>query len=177
MNVINKEIEVKILEVNREKIEQTLKTLGAKKVFDGIIRTVFFDYVDGRIAAAKNVLRLRSKGGKTELTFKKVFSSTDVKTAEEYSMEVSSSEMACKILQNLGLAAIESMDKHRISYKLADANFDFDRYLGDYSYIPEFLEIEADNIEKIHSYAKQIGYKPQDCKPWSTSDLVNQYKK
>jgi predicted adenylyl cyclase CyaB len=176
MLTMTKEIEVKILEVNREETEQILENLGAKKVFDGNIQTVFFDFSDGRITAAKNVLRLRSKVGKTELTFKKVSSYIDAKTAEEYSMDVSSIEAANKILENLGLVAVECMDKHRISYKLGDANFDFDRYLGEFAYVPEFLEIEADDIKKIYSFAQQFGYKPQDCLAWSTDELIKHYR-
>lgn len=41
------EIEVKILEVNRTKIERTLAGLGAKKVFDGNLETLFFDFKEG----------------------------------------------------------------------------------------------------------------------------------
>jgi adenylate cyclase class 2 len=171
-----KEIEAKILEVNREKIEQTLEAMGAKKVFDGNIQTVFFDFSDGRIGAAKNVLRLRSKEGKTELTFKKIASGNASKTAEEFTVEVSDCEEAVKILKNIDLSPTERMDKHRISYKLANANLDFDRYLGEYSYIPEFLEIEAESTQKIHDYAQQLGFKPQDCMAWSTGDLIKHYR-
>ena len=35
-----KEIEAKILEIDRKKIEETLSTLGAKKIFDGEIETI-----------------------------------------------------------------------------------------------------------------------------------------
>ena len=54
-----KEIEVKILGIDRRKVEQTLTGLGAEKVFDGEIQTFFFDFKDGRIIKAKDVLRLR----------------------------------------------------------------------------------------------------------------------
>ncbi len=39
------------------------------------------------------------------------------------------------------------MQKHRVSYILGDARFDFDKYGGDYGYIPEFMEIEAKSID------------------------------
>ena len=172
-----KEVEVKILEVKRKKIEETLSKLGAKKVFDGDIQTLFFDSKDGRIIKAKDVLRLRKEEDKIELTYKKVRFDEAAKKAEEYSVEVSDLEMTEKILQNLGLGIIDDMLKHRVSYKLDTARFDMDRYLGKYDFIPEFLEIEAENVEAIYKYAELLGFKPKDCLPWSTKELIEYYSK
>ena len=172
-----KEVEVKILEVKRKKIEETLLRLEAKKVFDADIQTLFFDFRDGKIIRAKDVLRLRKEEDKIELTYKKVRVDKSVKNAEEYSVEVSDLEMTEKILQNLGLGIIDDMLKHRVSYKLDTARFDMDRYLGRYDFIPEFLEIEAENVEAIHRYAGFLGYMPKDCLPWSTKELIEYYSK
>jgi predicted adenylyl cyclase CyaB len=169
------EIEVKILEVNRSLVEETLSRLGAKKIFDGDIKTLFFDFREGTIVKQKNVLRLRKEKDKSELTFKKVHITKTAKTAEETSVEVSSLEATKKILENLGLSVSESMQKHRVSYTLPNARFDFDCYLGEYHYIPEFLEIEAKSIDLIHKYAELLGFKVKDCLPWSTVELIGHY--
>jgi adenylate cyclase, class 2 len=170
-----KEIEVKILEVNRAKVEDNLFGLGAKKIFDGDIQTFFFDFKDGSIVSAKNVLRLRKEQNKIELTYKKVHITKNAKVAEEYSVGVSDFEIMKKILENLGLFVTESMEKHRVSYELDKAHFDIDCYQGDYAYIPEFLEIEAENTESIHKYAALLGFKAKDCLPWSTVQLISHY--
>ena len=60
-----KELEVKILEVNRKKVEEILASCGAKKIFDGDIQTLFFDFKDGTIIKAKDVLRLRKEQDKS----------------------------------------------------------------------------------------------------------------
>ena len=65
---------------------------------------------------------------KPELTYKKVHVTQTAKTAEEYTVEVSSLETMKKILENLGLSVTESMQKHRVSYKLGHVRFDIDRY-------------------------------------------------
>ncbi|HLN89632.1 MAG TPA: class IV adenylate cyclase [Candidatus Binatia bacterium] len=169
------EIEVKILEVNRALIEKKLERLGAKKVFDGEVETLFFDFQDGSIIKQKNVLRLRKEQDKIELTYKKVHVTKTAKTAEEYSVEVSSIETVEKILKNLGLKVIERTQKHRISYILDIARFDFDRYSANYDYIPEFLEIEAKNTDSLYKYAELLGFKAKDCLPWSTTDLIKHY--
>jgi adenylate cyclase, class 2 len=170
-----KEIEVKILEVNRTTVEENLASLGAKKIFDGNIQTLFFDFKEGTIVKQKNVLRLRKDQEKIELTYKKVHVTPTAKTAEEISVIVSNLESMKIILENLGLSIIDEMKKYRVSYTLDDARFDFDRYSDKYEYIPEFLEIEAKSPELIYKYAKFLGFEAKDCLPWSTTDLIKHY--
>jgi predicted adenylyl cyclase CyaB len=172
-----KETEVKILEIDKKKIEQTLKEKGAEKVFDGEIQTLFFDFRDGRIVKAKDVLRLRREEEKIELTYKKVRFTQTTKIAEEYSVEVSNLETMRKILENLGLSITESMEKHRVSYTLDHVRFDIDRYFGSYDFIPEFMEIEAENTASIHKYAALLGFKKEECLPWSTVELIQHYSR
>jgi predicted adenylyl cyclase CyaB len=169
------EIEAKILEVDRPKLERTLMILGAKKVFDHEILTLLYDFKNGTIIEQKNVLRLRKEQERVELTFKKVTYTRTAKTAEEYSVEVSNLETTQRILQNLGLSVIDKTQKHRVSYILDGTRFDFDQYLGEYEYIPEFLEIEAKTTGLIHKYAKVLGFEAKDCLPWSTTDLIKHY--
>ncbi len=171
------ETEVKILEVNRKKIEQTLTGLCAEKVFDGDIETLFFDFKDSRIIKAKDVLRVRKEQDKVELTFKKVHADKTAKRADEYTVEVSNLETVRIILENLGLKVTESMQKHRASYTLDRVRFDIDRYFGKYGYIPEFMEIEAENADLIQEYASLLGFKKKDCLPWSTTELIQHYSR
>lgn len=170
-----KELEAKILEIDRKKVEEALAILGAKKIFDGDIQTFFFDFANGEIVKSKDVLRLRKEQNMAELTYKKVRFTETVKVAEEYSVEVSNFETMKKILENLGLFITEKMEKHRISYKLDQARFDIDCYFGDYKYIPEFLEIEAENTDSLHRHAALLGFKAEDCLPWSTQELIHHY--
>jgi adenylate cyclase class 2 len=170
-----KEIEVKILEIDRKKVEETLISLGAKKILDSDIQTIFFDFLDDKIVKAKDVLRLRKEEDKIELTYKKVHATQTAKEAEEYSVDVSSIDVMRKILENLGLRETENMLKHRISYKLDNVRFDIDRYMENYSFVPEFMEIEAESTDLIDKYAEVLGFKPKDCLPWSTYDIVKYY--
>ena len=156
-------------------MRKLLVDLGAKKVFDGAIQTFLFDFKDGRIIKAQNVLRLRKAQDKTELTYKVVRATETAKLAEEYSVEVSNLEATQKILEKLGLFVVERMHKHRVSFSLDQARFDIDCYLGDYGYIPEFLEIEAENVDSIHKYADLLGFKPERCLPWTTDELIRHY--
>lgn len=168
------EIEVKILEVDPQKVAKALAKLGAQKVFDGDIETLFIDTEDGEIHKSRDVLRLRKEGSKTELTYKEVKFGEKSKVAEEHTVEVSDCDETLKILQLAGLSVKQRMNKHRVSYKTADARFDIDTYRGEFSFIPPLMEIEAaeDAIEK---YAKQLGYEHKQCLPWSTDELIKHY--
>jgi adenylate cyclase class 2 len=173
--MLMQEIEAKILEINREKVEYGLAKMGARKVFDGEMETFFYDFKDGSIVKSRNVLRLRREGTQVVLTYKNVTANREAKIAEEYSVVVSDLAGIQKILEELGFVLIESMQKHRTSYDLKGAHFDIDRYSGKYGYIPEFLEIEAISIESIHNYARAMGFKEEQCLPWSTAQVIDHY--
>jgi predicted adenylyl cyclase CyaB len=168
------EVEVKILEINPQHTAEALTRMGATKVFDGDIETLFIDTKDGEIHKRRDVLRLRREGDKSELTYKEVTFQAGAKVAQEHTIEVSDCETTLKILQLSGLSVTQRMDKHRLSYKTADARFDIDTYQGEFGFIPPFMEIEASE-NTIQKYAKQLGYEKKQCLPWSTDELVAHY--
>ena len=169
-----KEIEVKILEIDKQKIIQELTALGGKKIFDDEVTTVFLDFPDNRIHQMKDVLRLRKNGENVELTYKKVYHDKKLKIADEYSVTVSQLDATLAILQNLGLLVKQKMKKHRTSFKLDNIQIDIDKYQDDFAFIPEFMEIEGSegNIKK---YAGLLGFQQKDCLPWSTDELIMHY--
>jgi predicted adenylyl cyclase CyaB len=168
------EIEVKILDINREMIENKLTSLGAIKVFDDDILTLFLDTQNSQIRKRKDVLRLRKVKNTVELTYKEVQANQSVKVAEEYTVQVSDLEAMLKIFQALGLSPTQKMQKHRTSYSVGDVRFDIDKYSGEFGFIPEFLEIEGP-VEDIKKYVKALGYQEKDCLPWSTDELISHY--
>ncbi len=172
-----REIEVKVLEVDRKSVEAKLRKLGAKKVFDDDIEAIFFDFKDGSIRNAKNTLRLRREGKKVKIAFKKFLPHEKVKVREEVEVEVSDFDEMKRILGFLGLMPKLSMKKHRISYKVDGVLFEFDKYFRKYDYVPEFMEIEAKDAKTIYKYAEKIGFRREDCKPLGGNALIKKYKK
>ena len=171
-----KEIEIKIIEIDRKKVESDLATLGAEKTFDGDVQTWFFDFQDGRITRARNLLRLRRIGDKIDLTFKKFEESQSAKVRSEYEVSISEFEAMQSILESVGLISTWRMEKHRTSYVLRGrVQVDIDRYTGDFSHIPELVEIQGGDVSIIREYAKLLGFGPDDCKSWDTFDLIHYY--
>lgn len=170
-----KEVEVKVLEINRKSVVEKIFAHGGVQIFDGDVSTAFLDYPDNRIHLRKDVLRLRKESGATELTYKKVRFEKAVKVAEETTVQISSLEDAMLILQNLGLTIKENMEKHRTSLKIGEVRVDIDQYFGDYAFIPEFLEIEGPE-SAIGKVATSLGFQENDCLPWSTDELIKHYR-
>jgi adenylate cyclase class 2 len=170
------EVEVKIIAIDSGKVEEKLKSLGGSKTFDGDVETAFFDLPGNPIAQANNLLRLRKKGDKCELTFKKFVADEGAKVREEYEVLVSDFDAARRILESIGLVEFQRMKKHRISYTLKDGvTADIDRYREELSYIPDLIEIEGKDIATLRSHITLLGFNPEDAKSWTTFDLLNYY--
>lgn len=171
-----KEVEVKIIEIDRETVEARLRSLGAKKILDDEVETLFFDFPDNSISKAKNLLRLRRVGNETTLTFKKFVENGFAKIRIEHEVSVSDLEAAISILESLGLIIPLRMEKHRTSYALKNGvAVEIDKYIGQYAHIPTLLEIEGPDTPTIHEQAKLLGFEPEQCKSWTTFDLIDYY--
>jgi len=170
-----KEIEVKILEIDRSRLEGKLISLGARKVFDDEIHALYYDFPDNAIRSKGCTLRLRREGTKSVFTLKKDFESTEAKIREEQEIEVSDFTGMKHLLETLGMNAWLDIKKHRTSYELRGVRFELDAYHDAYGYIPQFLEIEGRDIETIYAYAELLGFSKNDCKPWDILQVAAYY--
>jgi len=170
------EVEVKIIAIDRGKVEARLKSLGATRTFEGDVESVFFDLPGNPITKANNLLRLRKRGDRSELTFKKFVADENAKVREEYEVLVSDFDSTRLILESIGLAGFQHMKKHRISYADEDGvTFDLDKYMGNLAHIPDLMEIEAKDIVTVRSHVQLLGFDPKEAKSWTTFDLINYY--
>lgn len=166
------EVEVKILEIDVSAIEKKLTDMGAKKVFEGDIQASLFDFPDSRLDKEQSFVRLRSKGNKTELVFKKRIPDEVAKSYHELQVEVSDLKQAWGILEGIGLVeTVHGRKKHRISYALADAHFELDEFEG----MPAFLEIEVSDSRELPKWVEALGYTMEDAKPWSGKEVYEHY--
>jgi adenylate cyclase class 2 len=172
-----KEIEMKVIDIDQKEIEAKLLQMGAKKTFDGLMITHFYDYPDHRIQKAKDLIRLRKKENTTFLTFKKYVTHATAKVREEYEVNVSDFDATDAILKNLGLNITLTIKKMRTSYQLDGTTFDFDTHMDEYSYIPVFFEIESKSVNMIQQYVKLLGIKEDAVKAWTFFDIADHYLK
>ena len=170
-----KEIEIKILEIEQEAVEERLVSLGAKKVFDGEIHALYYDFTNTALKDSGRALRLRLEGTKSVLSLKKFVESKEAKIREEHEIEVSDFNTTKYLLESIGLNAWLEMKKHRTSYELRGVHFEIDQYHDAYNYIPQFLEIEGHDIETIYVCAELLGFSKKDCKPWDILQVAAYY--
>ena len=170
------EIEVKILNIDEKDVIRKLDNLGAKKVFDGIIESYFYDK-DNKLKKNNDLLRLRRMGDKTLLTFKHKVSKDEVKIYDEHETEISNFEDAKNIIESLDYKQEKILRKTRISYRIGKTKFEIDKYIDEYSDIPTFLEIEAESKEEIFRNVEILGFQRKDCCSKSTDEIIKDYKK
>ncbi len=169
------EIEVKVLEINRRKVLKRLKSLAAKKIFGGVLKTVYFDFPDFALQKQKQVLRLRKSNQKTFLTFKTRLPNKKSVASEEIEFEVADFFKAQKFLKRLGLVSILVYEKKRESYRAFGVRMELDKFLGKFKKIPLFLEIEAHSEKELFGALKQLGFSQKDAKAWHGGQLLSHY--
>lgn len=169
------EVEIKILEIDRKEVEEKLLSFGARKTFDDKIHAVYYDDSHNTIQRNRGTLRLRKEGSRSVFTFKTYVERSDAKVREEKEVSVTDFDTMKSILESIGFSPWLEMKKHRTSYEVAGVHFEFDKYLDEYGYIPEFLEIEAGDIGTVLKYAEHLGFTKEDCKPWDAVEVARYY--
>ncbi|MBW2973426.1 class IV adenylate cyclase [Candidatus Woesearchaeota archaeon] len=162
-----KEIEVKILDIDKDKIIKKIEEAGAKKIFEGDTISHFFYMPE------EETLRLRQEGNKTFLTYKKKEPHKTLKIMEELEVDISDIEEMKKILEKLGFKMRQSFTKHRISYKLNKARYEIDTWPE----IPTYLEVEAPTEKDIKDALEIIGLDIKNSVPWSANEVYKKYGK
>lgn len=170
-----REVEVKIIDIDRMKVEERLLSLGARRTFDGEMHDIYFDFPGRSISASRNLVRLRSRAGGAILAFKRFVDDDAAKIREEHEVTVSDFDTARTILEGLGLEAWLVLRKRRVTYELGEAHIDIDQYRDDFDFIPVFLEIEAEDADAVRRCAGLLGFGPDDCRAWTALDLAAHY--
>lgn len=165
-----KEIETRILEINIAMVMKKLETLGARKIYDGLIEDVYFDLPGQILHKAHKRLRLRKKTDGYTITLKERIEKTRVKVKEENETTVGDGQTMETILNGLGLSEERREQKHRVSYMLKGIHFEIDSAPG----IPPVLEIEG-NEKVIGEYIQLFGFSWEDAKPWSWREVQEHY--
>jgi adenylate cyclase class 2 len=171
-----KEIEVKILDINKDQIIEKLRNLGAIQTFEGELATIYYDYPQGSLGAEKKVLRLRKKGTTNELTFKAALPDSQHSFAKEMQEEevlVTDFEKMNLIIKHLGLVPIRSFSKKRTSFQYQEFHFEIDEYPN----IPPLLEIEAQSKERLKEILDILGYRLDQVSNLSSFDVLAHYQR
>lgn len=142
------EYEVRVLEIDKEKLIAKLEKLGATKIADFEYKRRVYNF---NPPTDKKWIRLRTDGTKTTLTIKKI-ESLEIDGTKEIEIEVSDFEETNNILEELGYKAHTYQESKRTRYVLKDVELDIDTW----PYIPTYLEIEGKDEEAVKDMIKLL---------------------
>ena len=150
------EKELKILEINKEKVIEKLISLGAKKTFEGYIHDVYYDFSKDKgedsMENMERRFRIRKKWQDHLYTIKKREEHDKLKVAQESEYKITDIEWFQRVLEKYGMKQIREKSKYRISYEIDDFVFEIDEY----EWIPAILEIEGSSYLNIKLWVEKL---------------------
>ncbi|KPU27701.1 adenylate cyclase [Caloranaerobacter sp. TR13] len=157
-----KELEVKVLDIDKDEIEERLKEIGAELISREYQINTIFDTEDRVIKNKQNgYLRIREKRDLDKglvsyiFTLKRNISKDGVRENLEIETKVEKKEALTKILESLNLKIVHEGTKERIKYKYEDIIFDIDTWDKE-TYPYTYLEIEVKQKEDLQRAIKLL---------------------
>lgn len=157
-----REKEVKVLNIDKDDIENKLKNIGATLIKDEEQINIRFDSEESilkrnlngylRIRITKNLLNGETKN---TMTFKKSISRDKLRINEEIETEISNVEETTKIIEILGYKKKRPGLKHRRSYFYDNIIFEIDTWDKE-TYPKPYLEIEMSTEEDLEKAIKLL---------------------
>ena len=135
------EYEVRVLEIDKEKIIQKLEQLGATKIADYNYKRRIYNF---NPPTYQKWIRLRTDGKRTTLTIKKL-ENLEIDGTKEMEIEVSDFEETNLMLNELGYVSHSYQENNRTRFILNDVEIDIDSW----PYIPPYLEIEGKDKRSV----------------------------
>jgi len=149
---MEKEIETRFLEIDKDELIKKLVSLGATDKGEEKLDEIIFHAVDGSWVGKRKFVRIRKTKNKIELTYKENVEQT-VDSAREIELEISDMDKCSQLLEKIGLKAMRRLEKYRHTFKLNDVTIDIDTWPK----IPVYVEVEGPSVEAVQNACKQLG--------------------
>ncbi len=154
---INKEIEVKFLEINQPAIVAELYKMGALDKGEKLLReTIFYD-AEGKWLKAKEqnapskLIRIRENGKDIKITYKCHY--PGLAEADEIEFEIPNAARATQLLENIGFPPYRIQEQRQHQFYFNNCILDFKTWPN----VPTYLEIEGESLENLKKVAQQLG--------------------
>lgn len=173
---MQREIEVKVLDIIPAEIEEKLIKLGGEKISKEKQTNYTFEPEDGEFT--NGYLRIREsyvddKKQPIELTFKEVKTDQEVRINNEFTVHIDSVSMMTSIFEKMGIKLKYKGDKERISYLYKGQRFDIDIW-DEKTYPYPYMEIEFTNQTKIDEILEDLAIDKDKVTTKSISDLISE---
>ena len=142
------EYELRVLEIDKEKIIKKLESLGATKIGDFDQKRYIYDL---KPAENGKWIRLRTNGTTTTLTYKDIESNT-IDGTKEVEFEVENIQKANEFLEKIGFKSRNYQENKRTQYMLNGTEIDIDTW----PMIPTYLEVEGKSKKEVLNMLKTL---------------------
>lgn len=166
----NREIEVKVLDIDLKKTILKLKSLGAKKICEYFYKRIIFDFTDNSLDKKESWIRLRTDKKTSTLTYKKRHNNT-ITGKEECEIIVDDFEKTRSLLKCMGLEEKRFQESRRIRYSLDNVEIDIDMW----PLIPPHMEVEAKTKKELLNTLRKLEIKLKDTNTFGGRELYNYY--
>lgn len=163
---MNNEIEAQFLDIDKTKIQDQLKRLGATLVKPEILmkRTVFN-------LGKHSFARVRDEGDKIVMTYKNVSDSNSILGTKEVNVEVDNYDNAVLFLCGCGLEIKAQQETLREIWTYDDTEICIDTW----PWLPTFVEIESSNEARVWQAAAELGLDRSKAKFGSVDTTYQHY--
>lgn len=165
MTPVKKEIEIRILNIDKKKFIEDIIALGAKKQSECLQKRYVYDF---NPVNPKKWIRLRTNGVKNTITVKEIIDNQVIDGTNELEVEVSDFNIANLILKELGYVPRNYQENYRIIYNLNGVQISIDTWPK----ILTYVELEAKSEELIKKLLSIIEYNEKDL---TTLDVASIY--
>lgn len=160
------EYEARVLDIEKEKLEKKLESLGAEKIADFNYKRRVYNF---HPASDGKWIRLRTDGKNTTLAIKEIKNET-IDGTEEIEIQVSNFETTNTILNKLGYRSHTYQENKRTRYILDGVEIDIDTW----PYIPTYVEIEGKSTDDVKNMINKLGL---ENKKITSIDVQGVFKK
>lgn len=164
---MNTEYEVRILEIDVERLEKRLKELDAE--YKGEFNQKRYVY-DVKPKKEGKWIRLRKANDEITLTIKDI-TSDKIDGTKELEIKIDNFEKTNLLLEELGYTSKSYQENKRKRYILDGTEIDIDSW----PLIPTYVEVEGKNEDEVINIVKKLGYDINDMVTLSVNDVYRKY--
>ena len=161
------EYEVRVLEIDTEKIIKKLEELHATFLWDKIQRRYVYDL---KPAEENRWIRLRTNGEKSTLTIKNVATS-NIDGTQELEIVVDDFDRTHLLLKELGYESRSYQENRRIQYNLNGVEIDIDTWPK----MPTYMEVEGSSEDAVYHALDVLGISREECTSLDVESLYYKY--
>lgn len=169
---MGQEFETQILDIDKKKIADKLRELGAKEEPEVLQKRWVYDMDKYSAESQGKWIRLRQVGNKKPMITYKNKTGKGLGETKELEVEVSDFDKTAMILDQIdGFTGKYYQENKRHKFVLDDIEFTLDTW----PMIPTFLEIEAKSEKRVHEALKMLGLSGKDDGHIGTVAIYHQH--